>query len=937
MFKTLHFWGSFCICALLSLSLSAQYDICLGEFAFLPEPPLGPASPGGCPPMCVDCGTLSISPTTNATAVPGGFNVSPTVTTEYTVTRTYPGGPGSPPCPSESATFLVTVSDCTPTETQYCESSGNSTAFEWIQEVQFACTDMETGNDNGYFISEDYPRSLPKGQSFDITLTPGFSGSPYVEKWAVWIDFNQDNDFLDEGEWVLSETNSEAIVSSIAIPANALSGTTRMRIAMSFANITGPCGAFAEGEVEDYTIDIVASGNGLGAYCETSGQGDLEWISNVLFGGFSNASNSNCGYGDYTNRELNFVKEEVYSFTLTPDYVSPYNEYWQIYIDLNQNSTFDPNELVYDSGSASPDPVNGQLTVPVSALNGESRMRIVMSWVSAVGACAAPASFFGEVEDYTVNIEEAIQPPVAGFSFDPPAGGDAPLTVQFTDASTNNPDVYQWTFTGPVATPSSSTEANPTVIFEQAGTYQIQLLVSNAIASDVATAEIVVTEAVLPPVPNFYASTTEVIEMTTIVFTNTSTNNPTSLEWTFEGGNPATASGPGPHAVIYNTSGMYDVALQASNVSGTAIEFKEDYITVNPANLPPVPLFTANQSTIYSGENVVFTSQSQNEPTSYQWSFPGGNPSSANTAGPHIVNYDTPGTYDVSLIVTNDAGSNVLTQEDLITVTEQILPPIADFNSNETEISTGESIIITSTSSNEPTTYQWSFPGGNPSSANTEGPHIVNYDTPGTYDISLIVTNEAGSDLMTKEDFITVSADGLPPTANFIASQTSINTFQPITFTELSNNLPDTWEWIFTGAATPNATGPGPHTTFYENEGIYSVSLTVTNAFGNDVELKNDYITVIDATGLEELGIASLALSPNPSNGQVNLTIKTQELASYHLYLSDVSGKILWEAQTMPSQEIVQPIHLHDFANGLYFISIQNEESKVIKKIILQK
>jgi len=71
--------------------------------------------------------------------------------------------------------------------------------------------------------------------------------------------------------------------------------------------------------------------------------------------------------------------------------------------------------------------------------------------------------------------------PVANFTADV-KNGEAPLTVQFRDASVNNPVSWSWTFEG--GTPSTSTEQNPTVTFRSAGTFEVSLTSTNNAGSN---------------------------------------------------------------------------------------------------------------------------------------------------------------------------------------------------------------------------------------------------------------------------------------------------------------------------------------------------------------------------------------------------------------------------------------------------------------------
>lgn len=86
-------------------------------------------------------------------------------------------------------------------------------------------------------------------------------------------------------------------------------------------------------------------------------------------------------------------------------------------------------------------------------------------------------------------------------------------------------------------------------------------------------------------------------------------------------------------------------------------------------NWAPNAMFTANVTTVTAGGNVQFTDQSVYSPTSWSWTFPGGTPSSFNGQNPPPVVYNTPGTYNVSLTVSNANGSDVQTNTNYITVT----------------------------------------------------------------------------------------------------------------------------------------------------------------------------------------------------------------------------------------------------------------------------
>jgi uncharacterized protein (TIGR02145 family) len=105
----------------------------------------------------------------------------------------------------------------------------------------------------------------------------------------------------------------------------------------------------------------------------------------------------------------------------------------------------------------------------------------------------------------------------------------------------------------------------------------------------------------------------------------------------------------------------------------------------------------------------------------------------------------------------------------------------------------------------------------------------------------------------------------LPPQADFNANQTEISLGESVQFTDISTNNPTDWQWDFGDGSTSIDQNPS-HT--YENEGTYTISLTVTNAFGSDTEVKNDYIIVISNTWPTDTETEVVEVT-NPTTGQI--------------------------------------------------------------------
>jgi serine protease len=82
--------------------------------------------------------------------------------------------------------------------------------------------------------------------------------------------------------------------------------------------------------------------------------------------------------------------------------------------------------------------------------------------------------------------------------------------------------------------------------------------------------------------------------------------------------------------------------------------------------------------------------------------------------------------------------------------------PLADFSANITTVYTGGSVDFTDLSMYNPTSWTWTFSGGSPSTYNGQNPPAITYNTPGTYNVSLTVTNTYGNDTETKSGYINV-------------------------------------------------------------------------------------------------------------------------------------------------------------------------------------
>lgn len=191
---------------------------------------------------------------------------------------------------------------------------------------------------------------------------------------------------------------------------------------------------------------------------------------------------------------------------------------------------------------------------------------------------------------------------------------------------------------------------------------------------------------------------------------------------------------PGGGAYFSSTGG----GTIAPNYDATVSKF-------NPFPVAPTAQFSVNSNSICEGSCINFTDQSTNVPTSWSWSFPGGSPSTSTLQNPSVC-YTLSGVYNVSLVATNLAGSNTLTQSGYINVNP--IPNVTVSPSNTT-VCSGSSLNI---SVNGASNYTWN-PGGLTGSMIAVSPTT-----------SITYTINASTAGCTMNAFATVSVTNIPAT-----------------------------------------------------------------------------------------------------------------------------------------------------------------------------
>jgi gliding motility-associated-like protein len=116
-----------------------------------------------------------------------------------------------------------------------------------------------------------------------------------------------------------------------------------------------------------------------------------------------------------------------------------------------------------------------------------------------------------------------------------------------------------------------------------------------------------------PPTSSFQSSDSTFCIGSCIDFSDLSTDSPTSWQWYFFGADSLTSTQQNPTNICYNTAGSFDVALVATNASGSDSLFMANFITVN--SLPTV-IANSTDTTVCDGDSIILSGSGAN---TYIW------------------------------------------------------------------------------------------------------------------------------------------------------------------------------------------------------------------------------------------------------------------------------------------------------------------------------
>lgn len=179
------------------------------------------------------------------------------------------------------------------------------------------------------------------------------------------------------------------------------------------------------------------------------------------------------------------------------------------------------------------------------------------------------------------------------------------------------------------------------------------------------------------------------------------------------------------------------------------------------------------------------------------------------------------------------------------------------------------------------------------------------------------------------------AADENAVVSGFTALDNTINAGESVEFMSQALGNVTSWNWTFDGGVPATSTDENP-VVQYNNNGMYSVTLEVSNGTNTSTLTKNNFVLVGFDTleDMEEMTDASVKFYPNPNNGTFYVDIQGVEDADMYIY--SATGELVYQESNMIMDNSIKQISLNNASEGVYVVVIANKTHKLVEKIIIK-
>lgn len=372
--------------------------------------------------------------------------------------------------------------------------------------------------------------------------------------------------------------------------------------------------------------------------------------------------------------------------------------------------------------------------------------------------------------------------------------------------------------------------------------------------------------------------------------------NAVSYQWAFTGASPGISTLMNPTNICYASAGSFDVQLITTDANGNSDTlYYPSYISVSPT-----PIVTLGVDTqLCTGDSVLLTMQPGYN--NYLWS-------NGNTNSQIWVTGN--GVYWGLSSINNCEAS------DTIVITAiQCAAPFVNFQSSDSVICEKSLVDFFDLSNGNPTSWQWTFTGGQPVNSTLQNPTGIYYNAYGNYPVKLVATNQYGKDSATINQFINIVANPASPFITYANSQ-------------LCSTPAVSYQWFLNNVAIPNATQMCYTPAVV---GLYYVLIEDSNGCSSP---SNSFVVTESKTN--ETNIHSFDIRPSPNNGQLEIYLSSSYIGTVNLIIYDNKGDEVLKRNFEKNKQVLSELIVLNKTLGIYMIRMVMKNSIVEKKFLIK-
>lgn len=268
---------------------------------------------------------------------------------------------------------------------------------------------------------------------------------------------------------------------------------------------------------------------------------------------------------------------------------------------------------------------------------------------------------------------------------------------------------------------------------------------------------------------------------------------------------------------------------------------------------------------------------------------------------------------------------------DCMTIT--LLPSINAAINAPTNATVGTPVSFTDATNPAPSSWVWNFGDNTPVDTNQNPAHT--YTSAGSRSVFLIAGNGVCTDTAIVNVDVLWDCNALGITAGFTTNTDTVilSGHGVVTVTNTSTNANEFF-WDFgDNTFIDNEVNP---THAYTDPGFYTITQTAIN-YNCTTNVSQTIVVLQFGIGFDELlSDENVQIYPNPNTGAFNVIVSMDSPESILLEINSVVGQTVYSERADNTTYLERQFNFADLAKGLYYVSIQTGEKKVIKKILIQ-